>query len=129
MWILGRIDRAVLGMSRELHHGFFLEEKKSSGWLIRYRQEPAAYAYQWPDGRIGPVAALPDAPYRDILKSLIRPALEEGSDLSLMVPGTNRIAMETAFSFGFAVKMPYLLLSSQPFGIWDRYLFHSPGMM
>lgn len=126
---LARIDRAVLGMSRELHHGFFLEDRKSSGWLIRYRQEPAAYAYRWPDGRIGPVAALPDAPYRDILKSLIRPALEEGSDLSLMVPGTNRIAMETAFSFGFVVKMPYLLLSSQPFGVWGSYLFHSPGMM
>lgn len=126
---LKNIDTSVLGMDRELHHRYFLEDGHACGWLIHYRQKPAAYAYQWPDGRIGPVAALHDSPYRDILKAVIRPAMKEGAHISLMVPGTNRIAMEVALSLGFTIRMPYLLLSSQPFGSWDRYLFQSPGMM
>jgi len=126
---VNHIDSSVLGMDREMHHRYFLEDEKCRGWLIRYRQKPVAYAYQWPDGRIGPVAALEGTPYRDILKAVIRPAMQEGSELSLMVPGANRVALEVAFSLGFEITMPYLLLSSRPFGAWERYLFHSPGLM
>ena len=75
------------------------------------------------------MAALPDAPYKDVLKAFIALARKASPELSMMVPGSNKIALEVAFSWGFTISMPYLLLSSQPFGAWDRYLFHSPGMM
>ncbi len=126
---LSLIDEQVLGMSRPLHHRFFQESKRASGYLLRYKSRAVAYAYIWPDGRIGPMAALPDAPYKDIFKAFIALARKTSPGLSIMVPGTNKIALEVAFSLGFTISMPYLLLSSDPFGAWDRYLFHSPGMM
>jgi GNAT superfamily N-acetyltransferase len=126
---LSFIDEQVLGISRPLHHRFFQESKQASGYLLRYKGRGVAYAYIWPDGRIGPVAALPDAPYKDVLKAFIALARKASPGLSMMVPGSNKIALEVAFSLGFTISMPYLLLSSQPFGAWDRYLFHSPGMM
>lgn len=126
---LSLIDEQVLGMSRPLHHRFFQESKRASGYLLRYKGRAAAYAYIWPDGRIGPVAALPDAPYKDVLRAFITLARKASPELTMMVPGSNKIALEVAFSLGFTISMPYLLLSSQPFGAWDRYLFHSPGMM
>jgi len=126
---LSLIDEKVLGMSRTLHHRFFQESKQASGYLLRYKGSVAAYAYIWPEGRIGPVAALPDAPYKDVLKAFIALARKASPEISMMVPGSNKTALDVAFSSGFTITMPYLLLSSQPFGAWDRYLFHSPGMM
>jgi GNAT superfamily N-acetyltransferase len=126
---LGLIDEEVLGISRPLHHRFFQESKLASGYLLRYKGRAAAYAYIWPDGRIGPVAALKDAPYKDVLNAFISLARKQCPELSMMVPGSNKIALEIAFSLGFTISMPYLLLSSQPFGVWDRYLFYSPGMI
>jgi hypothetical protein len=112
-----------------LHHQFFQENQRASGYLLRYKGPAVAYAYIWPDGRIGPVAVLSDAPYKDILKAFIAQAQKASPELSMMVPGSNKIALEVAFSLGFTISKPYLLLSSQPFGAWERYLFHSPGMM
>jgi GNAT superfamily N-acetyltransferase len=126
---LSLIDEQVMGMSRPLHHKFFQENQLASGYLLRYKGRAVAYAYIWPDGRIGPVAALPDAPYKNILKAFIALARKASPSLSMMVPGSNKIALEVAFSLGFTINRPYLLLSSKPFGVWDRYLFHSPGMM
>ncbi len=126
---LAVIDREVLGTSRERHHRFFLTDRIATGYLIRYRNRPAAYVYLWPDGRIGPLAALKDVPYKELLKLIVRHAGEGHPSLALMVPGSNRAALETAFSLGFTVRMPYVLLASERFGSLDRYLFHSPGMM
>ncbi len=126
---LSLIDEEVLGMSRPLHHRFFQENRQASGYLLRYKGRATAYAYIWADGRIGPVAVLPDAPYKDVLTAFIALARKASPGLSMMVPGSNKTALEVAFSLGFTIIMPYLLLSSGPFGTWDRYLFHSPGMM
>jgi len=126
---LAAIDREILGTSREGHHRFFLTDRMATGYLIRYRGRPAAYAYLWPDGRIGPMAALKDVPYRDLLKLIVRHAGDDSRFLTLMIPGSNHTALETAFSLGFTVRMPYVLLASERFGSLDRYLFHSPGLM
>ena len=66
---------------------------------------------------------------KDVLKVFIALARKTSRKLTMMVPGSNKIALEVAFSSGFTISISYLLLSSQPCGNWDRYLFHSPGMM
>lgn len=66
---------------------------------------------------------------KDVLKAFIALARKTSRKLTMMVAGSNKIALEVAFSSGFTISIPYLLLSSQPCGNWDRYLFHSPGMM
>ncbi|HVN71452.1 MAG TPA: hypothetical protein VMU10_05485, partial [Desulfomonilia bacterium] len=126
---LDLIDKDVLGMPRPGHHRFFQEGKGASGYLLRYRETPVAYGYLWPDGRIGPIAALQDAPYKDVLKAFIGIAGERSPELAMLVPGSNRTALGVAFSMGFTISMPYLLLSSRRFGAWDRYILHSPGML
>lgn len=126
---LNHIDSEVLGISRMRHHQFFLQDQNAPCYLFRKGSQAMAYAYLWPDGRIGPIAALGNAPYQAILKTTIQLARENSPVLTMMVPGSNRVAIETTLSYGFFVSLPYIILSSQPFGSWDRYLFHSPGMM
>lgn len=123
------IDTEVLGASREKHHRFFLAEGLAQGFLVRYKDRPVAYVYLWPDGRIGPMAALKDAPYRDLLKTIVRYARQLSPTLTMMIPGSNRTAIEVALSQGFTLSIPYVLLSSEGFGALDRYICHSPGLM
>jgi GNAT superfamily N-acetyltransferase len=126
---LSHIDMEVLGMSRMRHHQYFLQDRDAPCYLFRHSSQVVAYGYLWPDGRIGPVAALNEAPYDVILKTIIGLARKSCPVLTMMVPGSNRVAMEVAIAHGFSIILPYLILTSQPFGAWDRYLFHSPGMM
>jgi GNAT superfamily N-acetyltransferase len=126
---LDTLDIEALAMPRQLHHRFYLGLKDASCILFRLGGRVEAYAYLWKDGRIGPVSALADSPYDAILHTVMEEARQHCDDLSLLVPGSNGTAMKFALSRGFTVIMPYVLLSSESFGRWDHYLFHSPGMM
>lgn len=127
---LHAIDEEVLGFRRPAHHRYFTEDRRVPCLLFRNRSsDPIAYAYLWPDGRIGPVAATREAPFDVILSTAIREAQGRSPHLSMMIPGTNTGAVGTALKLGFTVKLSYILLSSCPFGSWGQYLFHSPGLM
>lgn len=126
---LNAIDLDVLGIPRPLHHCFFFGQKDASCRIFRLGGRTDAYAYLWKDGRIGPAAVLEDACHEAILDTVITLAWKECDSLALMVPGANTAAMKTVLAQGFTVAMPYVMLSSLPFGAWDRYLFHSPGLM
>ncbi len=123
------LDMEVLNIPRPLHHQYYLGREEASCRIFRIGGRAIAYAYHWKDGRIGPVSAVEDAPYEAILKTVMALAYEESESISLMVPGSNTVAMRTALAHGFSIVMPYVLLSSRPLGCWDHYLFHSPGMM
>jgi ribosomal protein S18 acetylase RimI-like enzyme len=126
---LNNIDTEVLGMNRPSHHRFFIEDQQARCLIFRSSGRAVAYAYIWRDGHIGPVAAVRDAPCETVIRTTIGLTWKYCSSISMMVPGSNRIALETAFSADFSVSLPYIMLSSQPFGAWDRYLALSPGMM
>ena len=126
---LDALDMEVLDMPRPLHHKYFLGREEASCSVFRVGGRTVAYAYHWRDGRIGPVSAVEDAPYESILEAVIRLAGEQSDSISLMVPGSNTVAMKIALDRGFSVVMPYVLLSTRPFGSWEHYLFHSPGML
>lgn len=123
------LDIEVLSMSRQLHHRYLLGHKDISCNLFRVGGRTVSYAYHGKDGRIGPVLAVEDAPYEAILETLMGMAREESDTISIMVPGSNTAALRLALAHGFSVVMPYVLLSSKPFGAWGNYLFHSPGML
>jgi GNAT superfamily N-acetyltransferase len=128
--VFNSIDREVLGFSRPGHHRYFVEDQKIPCLLFRDKSgDPAAYAYVWPDGRIGPVAALREAPFEQILRMAVGHAEKYATHLTMMIPGANTEAMEAALAMGFRIRLPYVLLSSRPFGSWSSYLFHSPGLM
>ncbi len=128
--VFNGIDREVLGFQRPAHHHYFIEDRQIPCLLFRDTAgDPAAYAYLWPDGRIGPVAALRRVPFKQILYLAAGHASEEAATSSLMIPGANTEVLDIALDLGFRVRLPYILLSSHPFGCWDRYLLHSPGLM
>jgi GNAT superfamily N-acetyltransferase len=124
------IDKEVLGFHRTVHHRYFIESQHTPCLLFKNRTGTlVAYAYLWPDGRIGPVAALKEAPFEKVLHIAVDNARRAGTYLTMMIPGANRKAIEAALNMGFTIKLPYILLSSDPFGLWGSYLFHSPGLM
>lgn len=123
------IDVEALGMPRPLHHQYYLGREEASCHIFRVGGRVVAYGYSWNDGRIGPVTAVEDAPYEAVLRTVMGHAQRISHGLSLMVPGSNTIALKTALDNGFTLFMPYVLLASEPFGYWNHYLFHSPGML
>jgi len=128
--VFNGIDRETLGFHRPAHHRYFIEDRQIPCLLFRDTSgDPAAYAYLWPDGRIGPIAALREIPFEKVLRIAVDHASETASLLTMMIPGSNIKGIEAAIDLGFKVRLPYVLLSSRPFGFWGSYLFHSPGMM
>lgn len=123
------LDMEVFGISRHLHHRYLLGREDVSCSLFRVGGRAVAYAYHGGDGRIGPVLAVNDAPYEAIVETVMGMAHKESCTVSLMVPGSNTSALRLALARGCSIVMPYVLLSSSPFGDWGHYLFHSPGMM
>lgn len=52
---LAQLDREVRGSARPADHAYFAQH--GSGFAFRRDEELAGYAYVWPSGRIGPIAA------------------------------------------------------------------------
>jgi GNAT superfamily N-acetyltransferase len=125
---LDALDRRILGHSRELHHRFFMNLPGTTCRVLYNGPQAAAYVYIHADGRIGPACALEGLPFEEVIAAAGRSNVGSGG-LSLMVPASNRSALQAALSGGFNIILPYVLLSSRPFGTWERYLFHSPGLM
>jgi hypothetical protein len=46
-----------------------------------------------------------------------------------MIPGSNDQAVAVALDHKLRIAIPFLLMSSQPFENWDKYLFYSPTLM
>lgn len=126
---LDALDLDIMELARPAHHRFLLGLEEASCLVFRVGGRLVAYAYHFGDGRIGPVATVEDAPYEAILETVMAFAGRQSDSLTLMIPGSNTVALGTALSHGFTLVMPYVMLSSNPFGAWNRYLFHSPGIM
>jgi len=127
---LTRLDQEVLGISRERHHRFFLSRTEATCFLFRAEGQTQGYAYVWPDGQVGPLAARTTESFRDIsVTSLHRAAMRSPSQVSILVPGTNRQAIEIAFNNHLEMVLPFIFFSSKPLPSLENYLLHSPGLM
>ncbi|HOJ13926.1 MAG TPA: GNAT family N-acetyltransferase [Deltaproteobacteria bacterium] len=127
--VLEFLDAETLGFSRGSQHRFLLGLEGAGCTTVLRGTTPAAYAYHFADGRIGPACALDEDSLERALRAATAQAAGVAPTLSLMVPTSNRRALKTAVSLGFRPDVPYVLLSSRPFGSFERYLLHSPGMM
>jgi len=124
------IDRDVLGISREKHHRFFLSRTEATCFLFRAEGQAQGYAYVWPDGQVGPLAAKTTESFRDIsMTSLHHAAMRNPPQISILVPGTNRQAIEIAFNNHLEIVLPFVFFSSKPLPDLENYLLHSPGLM
>jgi ribosomal protein S18 acetylase RimI-like enzyme len=127
---LTKIDARVLGVSREKHHRYLINDKTTRGVGLYAGDDCVGYAYVSTAGHIGPLAvASPDA-----LGSAFRAALALAADIgspqvSAFLPGASEAALRIAVHHGMRITFPMLLMSTSEFGDWTGYLPRNPGFM
>jgi GNAT superfamily N-acetyltransferase len=127
---LSVIDAAALGFSREKHHKFLIGDASTEGFLVYQGNACAGYVYVNRGGHIGPLAvAQPEAAGSAFMTALHLAADSGASQLSAFIPGVSEAQLRIAAGHGMRITFPMVLMSSQAFGDWTRYIPRNPGFM
>lgn len=126
---LARLDLSSLGVSREKHHRYLLNDSTMQGVLLHDGNNCLGYAYVSATGHVGPLAVaqarVMDATFRTALNLA---AASGAQQVSAFVPGVNE-AVAIAIEHGMRIMFPMVLVSTREFGDWTRYLPRNPGFM
>lgn len=123
--VLAEIDRTVRGTARPLDHLYFCETGR--GALFINRDEVAGYAYVWPSGRIGPMAAVsPNYLVQMLAYALLALRQTFGATwCTMLVPGTNLRVTRAAMRAGLNIESVRLFASDGAMHDLSRYVgFH-----
>jgi GNAT superfamily N-acetyltransferase len=102
------LDLAAYGFDRAVDHAYWAGSARCTVWLRE--GEPAAYAYVFPGGRIGPLAGRTP---EDASAALRAELLRIRGEVALVVPGSARGLVSAALQAGLRfVRVPGLLLLS-----------------
>ena len=127
---LTQIDAQVLGLSREKHHRFLIDDDATKGLAFFAGDKCVGYAYISSSGHIGPLAVVqPDAMGTAFRTALNIAAVGGSSNVSAFLPGTSDAALTLAMEVGMRITFPMMLMSAHPFGDWSLYLPRNPGFM
>ncbi|WP_456746315.1 GNAT family N-acetyltransferase [Bradyrhizobium sp. USDA 4354] len=126
---LASVDASALGISREKHHRYLLNDSTTSGFTIHAGSECVGYVYI-SDGHIGPLAVR----RTDLMGSALAAALSFAAQsdfptISAFVSGASEPALKVAIENGMRLTFPMLLMSNRQFGDWGSYLPRNPGFM
>lgn len=122
---LSQVDREVRGSARPLDHLYFAEHGR--GFIFRRDEELAGYAYVWPSGRIGPLAAASQTYLVQFLAFALATLRQTfgASWCTALVPGTNVRIMRAAMRAGLTIERARLFASDNSLLDLSRYLgFH-----
>jgi GNAT superfamily N-acetyltransferase len=122
---IATIERAVLEFDRGGELAWLLARRE--GWLYRHRGEPVGFAFIGRSGT-GPLAALEPEHQVSMLHHLEARAIDLGRErLAFEVPMVNEVAMHHLLDRRFTID-PFLtlLMSSRPFGRFDRFIGMAP---
>jgi ribosomal protein S18 acetylase RimI-like enzyme len=127
---LAEIDACAIGVAREKHHRYLIDDQATKGFMLYAGSECVAYAYIASNGHIGPLAAM----RADVLGAAFTTALKVAADagtarVSAFLPGTCDSALSLAIEHGMRITFPMLLMASPGFGDWTQYLPRNPGFM
>jgi GNAT superfamily N-acetyltransferase len=127
---LNEIDARVLGISREKHHAFLMDEDGTRGLAFQEGDDCVGYAYISASGHIGPLAVVK----AEAMGMAVRTALSIAADgdsanVSAFLPGASEAAVSLAMDYGMRITFPMMLMSARPFGDWSLYLPRNPGIM
>jgi GNAT superfamily N-acetyltransferase len=123
---LAELERAALGFDRGDEFRWLLKNRE--GYLYRRRGRIVGSAFLGGRGGVGPVAAAEPSDTPAILDHLERRAAErEMAEMSVDVPGPNEVAVRHLLDRGLRLD-PFMtfLMSSRPFGQFDRYIGFAP---
>ena len=119
------VEREVLEFDRGAELGWLAERRE--GYLYRRAERPIGFSFVSPAG-CGPIAALDAPDQAPILAHVETRAAELGmEELSHEVPMVNEVAVRHLLDRGMRFDPFYtFLMSSRPFGRFDRYIGFSP---
>jgi len=101
---LEAIDRAAYGFGRALDHRYLASRWERHVWFRKGRV--VAWAYRWPNGNVGPLAAI-DA---ETAAAAFRSELAAGGPISIEIPSTARPLLAAALAAGLRIRPPVALL-------------------
>ena len=127
---LAEIDAHAVGVPREKHHRYLLNDPATKGVMLCAGSECVGYAYIGSDGHIGPLAVTRAEVLGDAFTTALKMAADGGSEqISAFLPGTCDSALSLAVKHGMRITFPMLLMASPGFGDWTQYLPRNPGFM
>src|SRR3979490_150969 len=127
---LANIDARVLGVSREKHHRYLLNDRTTRGVGLYSGEDCVGYASVSTGGHIGPVAVARPDTLGSAFRTALALAVEMGSpQVSAFLPGASEAALTAAVEHGMRITFPMLLMSTRDFGDWTGYLPRNPGFM
>jgi hypothetical protein len=127
---LAALDTSALGVSREKHHEYLLNDPAMKGFLLYEGDDCIGYAYVASTGHVGPLAVTRRDAMAPALRTALRIAAEGQSDqISAFLPGNCETALAVAADHRMRIVFPMVLVSDREFGDWRRYLPRNPGFM
>ena len=127
---LAALDTSALGVSRERHHNYLLNEPTMTGFLLYEGADCIGYAYVSSSGHVGPLAVTKRDAMAGAFGAALRIAAEGRSDqISAFLPGSCEAALAVAADHRMRISFPMVLVSNREFGDWRRYLPRNPGFM
>ncbi|TWB50201.1 ribosomal protein S18 acetylase RimI-like enzyme [Rhizobium sp. ERR 922] len=127
---LAKIDSHAIGVSREKHHRYLLDDPSTTGLLLCAGDDIVGYGYISPRGHIGPLAVTrPDFLHDAFVAALKLAADGSAEKISAFLPGTCDSALSLAINQGMRITFPMLLMASPGYGDWTQYLPRNPGFM
>jgi ribosomal protein S18 acetylase RimI-like enzyme len=127
---LAQIDARALGVSREKHHRYLMNDSATRGVSLYAGDDCVGYVYVGTDGHIGPLAVVQPDVVGAAFRTALNLAAESGSSqVSAFLPGTSGPALSIAIEHGMRITFPMLLMSTLHLGDWTQYLPRNPGFM
>jgi ribosomal protein S18 acetylase RimI-like enzyme len=126
---LAQLDLSSLGVSREKHHRYLLNDSAIKGVLLHDDDDCIGYAYVSATGHVGPLAVTQALRMNAAFRTALELASASGAaQVSAFLPGASE-ALGIAVEHGMRITFPMVLLSTRDFGDWTRYLPRNPGFM
>jgi ribosomal protein S18 acetylase RimI-like enzyme len=127
---LAEIDAHAVGVAREKHHRYLLNDPATTGVMLFAGSECVGYAYVGSNGHVGPLAVTQTDVLGDAFTTALRLAVNGASEkISAFLPGTCESALSLAVNHGMRITFPMLLMASSGYGDWTQYLPRNPGYM
>ncbi len=127
---LAEIDARAVGVSREKHHRYLLNDPATMGFLLYAGSDCVGYSYIASNGHVGPLAVMrPDDVGDAFTTALTLAADRSAENVSAFLPGTCESALSLAVKQGMRITFPMLLMASPGYGDWTQYLPRNPGFM
>ncbi|WP_349957352.1 GNAT family N-acetyltransferase [Rhizobium sp. ZPR3] len=127
---LVEIDSRAIGVSREKHHRYLLDDPSNAGFLLCAGNDIVGYGYISSNGHIGPLAVTRPDFLHDAFATALKLAADGSAEkISAFLPGTCDRALSLAIAQGMRITFPMLLMASPGYGDWTQYLPRNPGFM